>query len=328
MSSRRGKAKAKKNFWDREEMDVLMQDYKDMFIIDREERTIELKDGVTKMEADAKYGKFYKRHRQMAEAVMASNRSENRINGCISKLYEAMMFGWDPSRVDPNSDKKSNSYGYLYRTGYLYSLDWISGKVDGSCSFFSKKHSSIRRHKIQDADVPEGVEIKDHARFIAQEVLGWEGYTLARDNRNDCWDISYQDKYNPYTSLDSFQTPLQVQDMSASQSIGDIIDQLDWEILAQYIPDVPASPADRELAYVFLQCMEELVSDPDSITPRRAFSNIMYRKLTDKVDERITRQRVADVRHIVRCAYRYYREDYIEGDDLMVGNEHGVSFDF
>lgn len=311
----------KSNFWDRQEMNSLMSEFKLCFDIDKEAKTIDLKPGKTKFESDAKYNKFHRRHEQMAEVVMPNNRSEDRIAGCVAKLYEAMMFSWDPN-------VNQNSYGFMYRTAYLYSIDWISGKIDGSCAFFEKKHSSIKRHKIQDIDIPEDTEVRDHARFIAQEVLGWDKWKLERDDRNNCWDISFKGTYNPYTSFDAFGHALQVQDVRSSRSIANLADDMNWNILAEYIPDVPASDMNRELAYTFLEIMQDLVENQGQVIAGRAYGGQMFTLLKERVDVHITRQRVADVRHIVRQAYRWYAEDHIEGDDHIVGTHHGVSFDF
>ncbi len=319
--TKRAKRKKKTAFWDRQEMNTLMSAFKDCFDIDKEAKTITLKKGKTKQESDAKYNKFHRRHEQMAEAVMANNRSEDRIAGCVAKLYEAMMFSWDPS-------VNENSYGFMYRTAYLYSIDWVSGKRDGSCAFFEKKHSSIKRHKIQDAEIPAGVEVKDYARQVAQEALGWDKWKLTRDHRNDCWDISYKDMYRPYASFDAFGPALQVQDIRSSRSIANIADDMDWAILAQYIPDVPASDMNRELAYLFLEIMQDLVENQGQVIAGRAYGGQMFTLLKAKADVHVTRQRVADIRHIVRQAFRWYAEDHLEGDELLIGNSHGVSFDF
>ena len=309
-----------KNFWDREEMNLLMEGYKGLFDIDTESKKATPKSGVTQAEINNSYNVFEKRHKQMAEVVMPTNRSESRISGCVSKMYEAMMFSWDPN-------KTRNSYGFFYRTAYLHGLDCLSGKVDGSSSIFKKRYSSVKRHKFQDNDIPEGIEVSDYARYVAHEELGWHDWTLARDEVNDCWDISHKEYYSPYTSIDAYEN-LQVQDIGQSSSLASIADNLDWQILSEYIPDVPASKVNREIAYVFLEVLQELIEvHPERIRTKRAFGNLMFEFVRSRMPIKITKARIADVRHIVRQAYRYYREDFIEQDEFVIGNHHGVSFD-
>jgi len=309
------------NFWDRSEMNKMMNEYKDLCIINVEDKSIKLKPGVDKRTANIIYEKIYKKHSQMAEVVLPTNRNRNRISGCTSRLYEAMMFHWD-------SEKTENSYGYMYRTAYLYSVDWISGKVDGSMEIFSKKKSTTKRHKFNDCDIPPGMVLADYARYLAQEELGWGEWTLRRDEHNECWDISYKETSTPIMSFDSFERPMQIQDLERSSSISNICDQLDWQILSEYIPDVSASQINKEIAYVFLEVMRELIEDhPETIKTRRAFGTLVFELIKSRMPIHITRQRIADVRHIVRQAYRYYSEDYIEQDDFVLGSNHGVSFD-
>jgi hypothetical protein len=233
-----------------------------------------------------------------------------------------MMFKWDPT-VNPNS------YGFFYRTARRYSLNWLAGREDGSSSFFKKRHSTVRRNKIQDDEIPEGSTIEEFARYIAMEVLDWPEYKLSRDEMNDCWDISYHRPYKRYVSLDrSF--PFQVQEASTSLSMATIVDGMDWKALSEYLPDVPASDIEREIAYVYLLILQELVEEEGSgakITASRAFGGLILDSVRERTGTKYTRQRLADVRVIVREAYRMYFQDYVKSDAPTVGGGMTLSYD-
>jgi hypothetical protein len=292
-------------FWVREDMNVMMGEYRKLFIIDREAKSIALREGVSKQEVDRLYEPIYTKHIQMAEVVMAHNRNRDRIAGCAARLFEIMMLSWDPG-------KNANSYGYFYRCAHLYSLDWISGRIDKMGTMYSRVYHTSVKHKFKQENVPSGVDAKEYARKIAEEEHGWHDYKLEFNDKNDTWIIKHMQPYRPYESYDACTNPRPLQYAEQVQ-VASVSDQIDWQILSEYIPDVPCSDINKELAYTFLEIMKELIDEhPEAIKAQRTFGNLIYEMMRSRMPVHITRSRIAEVRQIVRQAYIYYSEDFIE----------------
>jgi len=102
-------------------------------------------------------------------------------------------------------------------------------------------------------------------------------------------------------------------DESGADTYDHILDGIDWQILSEYIPDVSCSPVARDTAYVFLESMRELIEGyPQAAGAKTVFASMLMELVRSKLPIKIDRGRMEDVRLIVRQAYRWYAEDYLD----------------
>jgi hypothetical protein len=232
------------NFWDRDEMNILMTQYRDMHDIDIKNKSVKPKGKVSKKEKDNLYTKIHEVHLKMAQVVSPKGGERdktNRLYGCVTKLWETMMFNW-------NIHKNKNSFGFFYRTAENYTKNYVTGRIDGSKSMFVCQYTSSEKIVINDIDIPEGMEPKDYARKIAEDEHGWVVWKFMRNPKDTAWWLKNERKYNPYTSLEALAS-YDIHE-TKSHTFSTLLDSIDWQILSEYLPDVPASDINRELSYI------------------------------------------------------------------------------
>jgi hypothetical protein len=310
------------NFWDRNEMNDLMTRYRDMHDIDIESKSVSTKPNVCEHEKDLLYNQIHEKHLKMAEVVSPKGGERNkkdRCYGCVTKLWETMMFNW-------NVHKNNNSFGFFYRTATNYTRNYVAGRIDGSKSMFVRQYTSSEKIIIEDSEIPDGIEAKEYAKRIAEDEHGWMGWKLKRNPKDTAWWLINERKYNPYTSTEVLAHQ-EFQDVK-TQTFSTLLDSIDWQILSEYIPDVDASKINRELSYLFLEVMKELIEDhPDKITTNRSYLLCLHEIIKSRIPIHVSRDRIQQVRRIVRQAYKYYAADFIHGDEqYLTSGKQAISY--
>lgn len=310
---------SKSNFWDREAMNVLMSEFKSMHDVDKKAKSIEIKPTADKKRRAYLYQEIYLKHRQMAEVVAPHARGsdfDTRCEACVARLYEVMMFYWNPK-------KNLNSYGYFYRSAYSYVMDWLSGKIDGSQDLYSKRYTQSRTIQVAFDDLPKGETIHEYAEWLATQSQ-WDKFKVTK-NKNH-WSIKYSKKYNPFLSIQGYNDPLQVPDIKNSRH--ELLEeQIDWQILSEYIPDVPCNEINKQTAYIFIESLEEILDMENLSLSQNSLYVLLYEKIQSQMPIVISKSRLYQVKLILRQAFQYYAEDFIDNDPQMDGEFHGLSFD-
>ena len=297
---------AKNKFWDNDEMNVMMTKFKDLHITSKENKTIKVKAGINKAERDELYLQIYIKHSQMAEVVAPYLRNaqfEERCNGCVAKLYENMMFNWDLST-------NRNSYGYFYRCAYTFTMDFIQGRFNGQTALYSRKYTQTGTIVIPEEKIPDNESIENYAGWLSLQS-SWKDYTISTIEK--VHSIKWRKQYKPFVAFDSA-----IYDIAdEADSRWDILEDLiDWKILSEYIPDVDANDVNRQLAYILIEALQEILDNKDMALNYKALNILLYEIVQSKSPIVVSRARLLEVRNVLRQAYKYYAEDYIDFDNL------------
>lgn len=89
------------------------------------------------------------------------------------------------------------------------------------------------------------------------------------------------------------------------------LDQIDFKVLSEYIPDVECARLSKELAYVILECMNEIFNGPVKLKGNNLIFG-MYEMVRSRVDVTVTSEDLKLARAVIQEAYSYYREDEMD----------------
>ncbi len=297
---------SKKKFWENNEMNKLMSEFKDMHIVSKEAKTITIKPGCNKAHRDELYLQIYIKHSQMAEVVapnIRGGRFEERIDACVAKLYENLMFNW-------SLDTNRNSYGYFWRCAYTFTMDFVQGRFNGSTDLYSRKYTQSGNITVEANELPEGDTIETYAGWLSVQS-DWKDYKVTiKDNS---YAIKWRKQYKPFTSFDN-----SVYDIAdTADSRFDLLeDNIDWQILSEYIPDVECNETNRSLAYVLIESLQEILNREEMSVNYRTLNILLYEIVQSKSPIVVSRARLLEVRSVLRQAYAYYAEDFVDHDEM------------
>lgn len=298
-----GRKKTKSAFWINEEMNALMSKFVALHNIDRSQRTVELKPGIDKGLRNQLYQDIYIKHWQMAEVVLPKRYAsfETRCTSCVAKLYQIMLFNWDPAI-------NANSYGYFYRTAYCHAMDWLKGRQDECTDLYAKNYTSSGKIVIK---APAGETIEDYVEWLSQNSE-WKTYKII-PLEDGQYQIRYTKIFKPFVSFDNSMLQIAAPPRSIYSSMAD---NIDFQVLSEYIPDVDCNETNKELAYIFLECLEEIINNDEILLNERALTLVLYEMIQSRSPMRVTRTRMKHVRNVVRLAYKYYAEEELDHDDV------------
>jgi hypothetical protein len=305
-TKRRNKMSKKVKFWINSEMNELMSKFKDMHITSMADKTIKVKPDINKAERDELYLQIYIKHAQMAEVVaphIRGPRFDERIDACVAKLYENLMFNW-------SLDQNRNSYGYFWRCAYNFTMDFIQGRFNGSTDLYSRKYTQSGTIIVEHGELPKGDTIETYAGWLASQSA-WKDYKITiKDNS---YSIKWRKQYKPFTSFDN-----DVYDIADTHdSRFDLLEeQIDWQILSEYIPDVECNETNRALAYVLIEALQEILARDEMSVNYKALNLMLFEMVQSKSPIVVSRPRLLEVRNILRQAYKYYAEDFIDYDEM------------
>jgi len=297
---------SKKKFWENNQMNIMMSEFKDMHIVSKEAKTITIKPDCDKAHRDELYLQIYIKHAQMAEVVapnIRGGRFEERIDACVAKLYENLMFNWD-------LNANRNSYGYFWRCAYTFTMDFVQGRFNGSTDLYSRKYTQSGTIIVEANELPEGDTIESYSGWLASQS-GWKDYKITI--KENSYAIKWRKQYKPFTSFDN-----DVYDIAdTADSRWDILEDLiDWQILSEYIPDVECNETNRSLAYVLIEALQEILAKEEMSVNYKTLNILLYEIVQSKSPIVVSRARLLEVRNVLRQAWNYYAEDHIDFDNM------------
>ena len=302
------------NVWDRDKIDPILRQYKALFTtnIDRSIRPYKVEHILTnpedKVKADKLFAEVHEAFQKLYWAV--GNMTGNCLKvlremeaDVISHTYQEYMLRWDPQ-----SKTSSMSYFiYIIRQR----IAW----------FFTEKLASSRKQtKIDKRFIDALVKIdesnlkKNKRKTVNQAKEEAEAILRDRFDNSDDYKVI---RHSPNYFAVVHKEQLIVRDFSEYDDFQDIApamdyshwDNVDFEEIGYYIPDVVVSKKHQDLAHVLLEFVQDLAVGSVKISHNQSSAYWIYNAVQTRSDYAVTPFDLKIAKQVLRKAYQYYLEE-------------------
>ena len=309
----RTKKITKTNVWDREKIDPILKQYKALFKtnIDKSQKPQKVEhiliNPEDKLKADKLFSEIYDAFTSLYWACGNMTRNPKIVltemeADVLSNVYQEYMLRWDP-----NSKTSSMSY-FLYiiqqRIAWFFTDKLACSNKNTKLSKQFVDHLiKIDENNLKKNKRKTVAQAKEEAEKILKERFDEDNYEVIR--------------YTPTHFAIVHREKLIVRDFSEYEDFQDIepalnynhFQNVDFEEVGYYIPDVVVSKKHQELAHTLLDFVKDVVDGEINLRKNQSSAIWIINALQTRTSYAVNPFDVKIAKQVLRKAYQYYLEE-------------------
>ena len=288
--------KNNKNFWNDDEMFPLLLQYKSFWDL-KEPKKAKLM--VPPQLRDAVWEQIHPQLRKIAFAAAS------KVNPVLNNrdTVESAMLHLHHVIVHNFNEERKKSYGYFYTCARAFFIEFLRGTGRGRIGGQIGKKTQIRKEVLVPREMTKNEIIKQMNEETSYE---WSYGKVIKRKADTPEDKKRVSLYRTDRELVQWEDEYEDIPEEAEWSWGSLADQIDWDILSEYIPDTTSSVYTKKVAYVLLDVIRMLVENE---VGKSIGVLLTYQMTRARFKHTLTNHQLWLARDVLRQAFVFYAED-------------------